>query len=84
VVLRLFLLFAIVPLLELWLLYQITLRTSLLWTISLVLFTGMLGTALVRWQGLKAWSQIQTQLASGQSPSQAIVSGIPADARNYY
>ena len=73
---RLLLLFAIVPLLELWLLVEMTKRTSLLWTISLVILTGMLGTILVRWQGLKAWQQIQQQLAEGKSPSTAIVSGV--------
>ncbi len=74
--LRLLLLFAIIPLLELWLLIELTKLTSLWWTIALVMSTGMIGMSLVHWQGMKALRQIQQQLASGQSPSQAIVSGV--------
>ncbi len=73
---RLLILFIAIPLLELWLLVELTKRTSLAWTIGLVLLTGMAGTSLVKWQGTKAWRQIQQQLASGQSPSEAIISGV--------
>ena len=76
VFLRFLLLLAAIPLLELWLLIELTKRTSLWWTIALVLFTGMLGMSLVRWQGMKALRQIQQQLSSGQSPSLAIISGV--------
>lgn len=74
--LRFLLLLAAIPLLELWLLIEITKRTNLWWTVALVLFTGMLGMSLVRWQGMKALRQIQQQLSSGQSPSLAIISGV--------
>ena len=76
VFLRFLLLLAIVPLLELWLLIELTRRTNIGWTIALVLGTGMIGMSLVRWQGMKALHQIREQLAAGQSPSQAIVSGV--------
>lgn len=76
VFLRFLFLIALVLLAELWLLIELTKRTSLWWTIAMVLFTGMLGMSLVRWQGMKALRQIQQQLASGQSPSQAIISGV--------
>lgn len=76
VFLRFLFLLALIPLIELWLLIELTKRTSLGWTVSLVLFTGMLGMSLVRWQGIRALRQIQQQLASGQSPSVAIISGV--------
>lgn len=76
VFLRVLFLLALVPLAELWLLIELTKRTSLGWTIALVLFTGMLGMSLVRWQGIKALQQIQQQVASGQSPSLAIIAGV--------
>ena len=76
VFLRFLFLLALVPLAELWLLIELTKRTSLGWTIALVLFTGMLGMSLVRWQGIKALQQIQQQVASGQSPSLAIIAGV--------
>ena len=74
--LKLIFLLALVPLVELWLLVELTQRTSLSWTIALVVSTGMLGMSLVRWQGMKAWRQIQQQLSAGQSPSQSIVAGV--------
>lgn len=70
------LLLSIIPLAEFWLLIELTKRTSLGWTISLVLFTGMLGMSLVRWQGIKALREIQQQVASGRSPSQSIIAGV--------
>ena len=76
VFLRFLLLLSIIPLAELWLLIELTKRTSLGWTIALVLFTGMLGMSLVRWQGTKALREIQQQVASGRSPSQSIIAGV--------
>jgi UPF0716 protein FxsA len=73
---RLLLLFALVPLLELWLLTELAERTSWLTTIAVVLSTGVIGISLVRWQGINTWKEIQRQLASGQSPTRSIVSGV--------
>jgi len=73
---RLLLLFALVPLLELWLLTELAERTSWLTTIAVVLSTGVIGISLVRWQGITTWKEIQRQLASGQSPTRTIVSGV--------
>ncbi len=61
---------------ELWLLMELSRHTSLLTTIAVVLFTGIVGIGLVRWQGLITLNDIQRQLASGQSPSRSIVSGV--------
>ena len=73
---RLFLLFALVPLAELWLLMELAKRTNWWTTIGVVLSTGVLGISLVRWQGVNTWREIQRQLASGKSPSRSIVSGV--------
>ncbi len=73
---RLILLLALVPLAELWLLMELAQHTSWLTTIAVVLSTGVVGIGLVRWQGINTWKAIQRQLASGQSPSKAIVSGV--------
>ncbi|MCA9010037.1 MAG: FxsA family protein [Planctomycetaceae bacterium] len=73
---RLFLLFALVPLAELWLLMELAKRTNWLTTIAVVLTTGLVGISLVRWQGINTWREIQRQLASGKSPSRTIVSGV--------
>jgi UPF0716 protein FxsA len=73
---RFLILFAMVPLAELWLLVWMTQRTSLAWTILLVISTGMIGISLVKWQGMKAWQLVQADLAAGKSPSQSILSGV--------
>ena len=73
---RLFLLLALVPLAEIWLLMELADRTSWLTTIAVVLLTGAMGIGLVRWQGIKTIQEIQRQLAAGQSPSKTIVSGV--------
>lgn len=69
-------LIAMIPLLELWLLIEMTRLTSIGWTIVLVISTGMIGMSLVRHQGLQSLRQIQSQIAAGQSPSDAIISGL--------
>lgn len=76
VFLKFLLLFAVVPLLELWLLVELTHRTSLPFTLLLVITTATVGISLVRWQGLVAWRQIQDSLRSGQSPAKSILSGV--------
>ncbi|MDA1231884.1 MAG: FxsA family protein [Planctomycetota bacterium] len=73
---RLFLLLALVPLAELWLLMELAQQTSWLTTIVVVLSTGVIGISLVRWQGIKTLKDIQRQLAAGESPSQTIVSAV--------
>ena len=74
--LKFLLLLAIVPLAELWLLVEMTKRTSLGWTILLVVSTGFIGMSVVRWQGMQTLQQIQQQLAARQSPSLSIISGV--------
>ena len=73
---RLFLLLAMVPLAEIWLLMLLAEKTNWLTTIAVVLSTGAMGIGLVRWQGIKTIQEIQRQLAAGQSPSKTIVSGV--------
>lgn len=73
---RLFLLMALVPLAEIWLLMELAERTSWPVTIMVVLSTGVIGISLVRWQGINTIRDIQQQLAAGQSPSKTIVSGV--------
>lgn len=73
---RFFLLFAIVPFLELWLLLELSRRTNWLTTVAVVILTGVIGISLVRWQGMSTVREIQQQLAAGKSPSRSIVSGV--------
>ena len=73
--LLLFLLFTIVPLVELWLLVQLSAVFGFWTTIFVVLATGALGAALARWQGWRALYRVQTEMRQGMLPAQALGDG---------
>jgi UPF0716 protein FxsA len=73
---RLFLLFAIVPLLELLILIKIGSHIGALNTIALVILTAFLGLMLVRLEGLRTLRQIQLTLAQGQIPAEELLDGV--------
>src|SRR5699024_2587578 len=49
---------------------------GLLPTVALVLGTAMLGSFLAKRQGLAAWHQLQSDLANGKLPQDALLDGI--------
>lgn len=73
---RLFLLFTLVPLVELYLLVTIGGWMGVGPTIALVALTGLVGAALARREGRKALSSYQESLAKGKLPEEGIVSGL--------
>ena len=73
---RLVLLFVLVPVAELMLLVWLGEHVGLLPTLGLVLFTGVLGAALARHQGLATWQRFRTALAEGRPPHRELVEGI--------
>jgi UPF0716 protein FxsA len=73
---RLALLFVLVPLLELLLLIQMGRLVGLLPTIALVVFTGALGAALARSQGLRVAREAQREMAAGRVPGRALLDGL--------
>lgn len=74
--LRLLLLFTLVPIIELVILVWLTKETSLLTTAVIVLSTGFLGAALAKWQGFKAWTAIRQDLAEGRAPATSVADGV--------
>jgi UPF0716 protein FxsA len=74
--LRLLLLFILVPLIEVALLIQIGDWMGVLPTIGLVIFTGVVGAALARREGLRTWRAIQAELAAGRLPGDRMVDGL--------
>tara|TARA_R110002095_G_scaffold44778_1_gene40310 strand:- start:2444 stop:2989 length:546 start_codon:yes stop_codon:yes gene_type:complete len=76
VLLRLFLLFTIIPLAELWLLLWFSSLTNPTVTFGLVLVTGILGAWLARKQGSQAWKKIQLHLVQGQPPTSVVLDGL--------
>lgn len=66
----LFLLFTVVPVVELsLLLYLATSVLGWLPTLALVIVTGVVGVVLARWQGTRALLRIQRRLSRGQLPA---------------
>lgn len=71
----LFLLFTALPFVELWLLLQIGQELGAPATLGLIVATGLLGTALARWQGTAALARLRADLAQGHAPTGALLDG---------
>ena len=72
---RLFLLFALLPVIELALLVQIGSRIGVTPTVALVLATGAAGAFLARAQGLRALRRFQEAVGAGSFPGDEIFDG---------
>ena len=71
-----FILFLVVPFVEIYLLVEIGHRIGAPWTILLVVFTAIVGAWLVRVQGLATWRRFQASLARNELPATALVEGL--------
>lgn len=74
--LRLLLLFTLVPAIELGLLIEIGSRIGTLPTLGLIVVTGIVGAALARYQGLWVLQRTQLELAEGRLPAGALIDGV--------
>lgn len=72
----LFLLFTVVPALELYLLFSIGGQIGGLNTVLIVIGTGIIGAALAKSQGLQILMKIQNEVNRGAIPGSAIVQGL--------
>ncbi|MDQ7075126.1 MAG: FxsA family protein [Gammaproteobacteria bacterium] len=70
------LIFIVVPVLEIYLLIQVGGIIGAPWTIFLVLFTAILGGAMLRSQGMSALARAQTALQQGSLPAREMVDGL--------
>ncbi|MGL5046300.1 MAG: FxsA family protein [Shewanella sp.] len=71
-----FLLFVLIPIMELSVLISVGEVFGTWTTLGLVLFTAVVGVSLVRSQGLSTLMQVQQKLARGEAPGQEIVEGM--------
>lgn len=71
----LFVAFLLVPLIEIALFIQIGGAIGLGWTLLIVVITAVIGTVLVRRQGLQALSQVQSSFNQMRDPSEALAHG---------
>ena len=72
----LFLLFIVVPLVEIWLLLEVGGVMGAVPTIGLVVLTAVAGAALVRAQGFSTIRQVHRSMDVGEVPAVAIIEGI--------
>jgi UPF0716 protein FxsA len=73
---RLFLLFTVVPLVELYLLIKIGSYIGALNTILIILATAFLGAVLARLEGLRTIKQILSHLSQGIAPAEQMVDAL--------
>lgn len=72
----LFILFIVIPLIELMLLIEVGSIIGTFTTILIILVTALIGTTLVKQQGFQTWQTIQLELAQGQIPAKSLVAAI--------
>ena len=68
--------FLAVPILEIYLLFQVGGIIGAGWTILIVIGTAILGASLLRQQGLSTWTRLNQSIAQGQLPPTILVEGI--------
>ncbi len=74
--LRLLLLFTIVPLVELYLLIRLGTYIGAVDTVAIVIGTGVVGGLLARSQGLAVVHRIRTELNQGRVPAESLFDGL--------
>ncbi len=73
---RLFLLFLITPIVELFLLIQLGQWIGLGPTLALIVVTALIGSSMARREGLNAWVRFQQATASGKLPGTEMIDGL--------
>ncbi|MDP2559573.1 FxsA family protein [Psychrobium sp. 1_MG-2023] len=72
----LFLIFVIVPIIEISILIQVGEQLGVMTTIALVILTAAVGASLVRSQGLQTLMSAQQKIQQGQQPGQEVIEGV--------
>ena len=73
--LYLFLLFTVLPIIELTILVQIGGATHWWVPVLLVIFTGIVGAALARWQGIRAFQRLRDDAQARRMPADSLLDG---------
>jgi UPF0716 protein FxsA len=71
----LFLIFLIVPIVEIYVLIVVGSHVGALATVALVVFTAVMGAALMRAQGFATIARVQSELGAGEIPALTLVEG---------
>lgn len=73
---KLILLFTLMPIIELYLLFQIAKVTTPITTLIIVLITGVVGAYLAKSQGKVILTKIKTELNNGRMPGNELINGL--------
>ena len=70
------LLFLLVPIAELYVIYQVGDAIGVVWTFLLLAADSLLGTLLLRSQGRAVWRRFNDNLAQGRMPHREVLDGV--------
>ena len=70
------LLFLLVPVAELYVIYQVGDAIGVLWTFLLLAADSLLGSLLLRSQGRAVWRRFNENLAQGRMPHREVIDGV--------
>ena len=73
---KIFLLLTVLPLVELALLLLLGKYTSVGFTLTVVILTGLTGTILIRYQGLQTYRNIQRDLSAHRMPTESLIDAL--------
>ncbi|MFZ5517852.1 MAG: FxsA family protein [Candidatus Zhuqueibacterota bacterium] len=73
---RLFMLFTLVPIIELVLLIKLGGYIGALETIAIVVLTGIVGAYLAKYEGFRVMTRIQQELSQGRIPAEELLDGV--------
>jgi UPF0716 protein FxsA len=73
---RLFLLFTLIPIIELAILLQVGQWIGVMPTVAGIVLTALIGAWLARREGTRAWKSVQGSLASGRVPGEALLGAL--------
>jgi UPF0716 protein FxsA len=74
--LKLFLAFTLIPVIELYLLIKLGATIGPLYTLLLVILTGAVGAYLARLQGLEAMLRVKSRLQQGEPPAEEMLDAL--------
>jgi UPF0716 protein FxsA len=74
--LKLFLAFTLIPVIELYLLIKLGATIGSLYTLLLVIITGAVGAYLARLQGLEAMLRVKSRLQQGEPPAEEMLDAL--------
>ena len=71
-----FLLFIVAPIVELYVIVQTSHVIGVLNTIGLIIVIAMIGSWLIKHEGIKVWNRFTQQIQNGQVPTKEIADGV--------